>query len=129
LDSEKERRGRPAKAPKKWAYCALRLRAWITSTKKISGKNPYAQIAQLIGVSSSTTYKICSGARRPSKQLAARIEKVTEGELMVADWFPELATSAPKTPEQQAEIITKFDWLISPEAWVGRVLHLDLKQA
>lgn len=45
------------------------------------------EFANLIGISTSYLYQLLRGERKPSLELAHKIEEVTEGEISVACWF------------------------------------------
>ena len=48
-----------------------------------------ASFAARVGVRQSAISKVCNGVRRPSIDLAARIERVTGGKVPAASWAHE----------------------------------------
>lgn len=63
---------------------------------------PQSQLAELCGVSQGMISHLATGRRRPSGELARKIELLTEGAVTLSDWYPEVTIATPETPEEQA---------------------------
>ena len=45
------------------------------------------QLAEALGIAFGTATRLCSGARRPSLEMAVQIEDLTEGAVSVRSWL------------------------------------------
>lgn len=62
----------------------MKLSAWLSHHYVV-----HARFAALLGVSTPYVSMLASGARRPSLALLGRIERVTDGEVTLADFVDE----------------------------------------